>query len=693
MTTYATGNPLGSKDPRDLYDNAENFDAAMNDRSRTSWTDRLGVPRKTVWGMEQQVTDFLIAQGYESVYLTYGAGVIVARQTQLVQRAGELYRVMNASDIPLTLTGTWATDAPKLQAVGDAELRQALAAPDGTTKIGRGAGTLEDALGAAISGASSFEPIAPQRIALHYGACRGTGFVAGVEPGGKTSTLTTASAALGANRLYVANTASFFPSQLIVYLGADGDYYTAIVLSKDATSILLRTDIEVAVASGALVSNFYANESHPNTYGYYAIADYALRTMLTQRQVMLTWRATDGAFAVGGAILSSLADVTYENSGSSTVPAIKSVATGMAAGLVTPFYDLPAGNYVAKFYLTPNMEGSSDISVPARLSVVERTAVADTTIQVASPRGQTALVVELAFAKKHDSTVSFRMLNQTAGTLWSNIAKIEVIRVTSALRTLDKGKHVLLGDSWFAVGDIQARLSSKLPNATIVGKGVGGNRADQLFARFSADVVPEDPDVVWVMCGTNDVSQSIPLNTFGYNIGLLKSRIAALGARSIFFDCSVGSTAHSTRGDLLTNSRNFALGTDYLDDSDIRRSLERRTEVFQENFLVTIPASSTRRVCVFPGTTSLAATLERLYVAGQTASIVGKGNVRYGFGVSATTTISEDLVSTPFTASVLTALAVAKSNANIRFLLIEIQNTDVAAIDVIGFVSGTWTPA
>lgn len=76
----------------------------------------------------------------------YGAGVVVQRQTQLVLRAGELYRVASAADIPLTLTGTWATDAPKLQAVGDAALRAFLASPAGTSAIGRGAGTLEASL-------------------------------------------------------------------------------------------------------------------------------------------------------------------------------------------------------------------------------------------------------------------------------------------------------------------------------------------------------------------------------------------------------------------------------------------------------------------------------------------------------------------------------------------------------------------
>lgn len=135
---YNTGNPVGtdgSSDPRDLYDNASIIDLLLTG-PLGEYLNRLGVPLKSWVGIMQQVTDYLIAQGYESVYLTYGAGVVVERQTQLVQRDGELYRVMNAADIPLTLTGTWATDAPKLQAVGDAALRQALAAPDGSSSVG-----------------------------------------------------------------------------------------------------------------------------------------------------------------------------------------------------------------------------------------------------------------------------------------------------------------------------------------------------------------------------------------------------------------------------------------------------------------------------------------------------------------------------------------------------------------------------
>lgn len=47
MTTYGTNNPLGSQDPRDLYDNAQNFDHLSNDQVNETWADRFGAMRLT----------------------------------------------------------------------------------------------------------------------------------------------------------------------------------------------------------------------------------------------------------------------------------------------------------------------------------------------------------------------------------------------------------------------------------------------------------------------------------------------------------------------------------------------------------------------------------------------------------------------------------------------------------------------
>lgn len=47
MTTYRTGNPIGSANPKDLYDNSQNLDKAVNSQEST-WEDRFGVVRPTL---------------------------------------------------------------------------------------------------------------------------------------------------------------------------------------------------------------------------------------------------------------------------------------------------------------------------------------------------------------------------------------------------------------------------------------------------------------------------------------------------------------------------------------------------------------------------------------------------------------------------------------------------------------------
>ena len=52
MTTYNTGNPIGSTDARDRLDNTENMDILENSTTLDSHPDRLGTVRKTRHGME-----------------------------------------------------------------------------------------------------------------------------------------------------------------------------------------------------------------------------------------------------------------------------------------------------------------------------------------------------------------------------------------------------------------------------------------------------------------------------------------------------------------------------------------------------------------------------------------------------------------------------------------------------------------
>ncbi|MBH4483987.1 hypothetical protein I5N15_06575 [Pseudomonas aeruginosa] len=138
MTTFQTLNPLGSKDPRDLYDNAENYDAAMNDRDHEQWTDRFGVSRPTWYGVEQRVNQFIQSSGWELPPLPYidGTPLLVARPTQLIERDGNLYSVKLPASFPASLSGNWVDDEPLLVVRTDQALRAQLAAPDGGVNVG-----------------------------------------------------------------------------------------------------------------------------------------------------------------------------------------------------------------------------------------------------------------------------------------------------------------------------------------------------------------------------------------------------------------------------------------------------------------------------------------------------------------------------------------------------------------------------
>lgn len=135
--TYDTSAiPLGSTAPKVLYNNASNFDDAMNSPG-PSWVDRLGLRRQTWTGMQVMVSDFLENIGFEATHLTYvdGFPLTVDRPTQLIDRAGLVYKVKTPANFPVELTGTWATDALLLVEMDDS-LRSDLAAASGSTLVG-----------------------------------------------------------------------------------------------------------------------------------------------------------------------------------------------------------------------------------------------------------------------------------------------------------------------------------------------------------------------------------------------------------------------------------------------------------------------------------------------------------------------------------------------------------------------------
>lgn len=143
MTTYNTGNPLGSSAAKDLYDNAQNFDHLSNDQSNELWPDRFGNPRLTWHGMEIRYQEKLASMGWTLIdSFQDGANLTRADEAlrwKLPDGDGEYYRWDGAfpKTVPAGSTpestggiglGAWVS-------VGDASLRSQLASENGASLI------------------------------------------------------------------------------------------------------------------------------------------------------------------------------------------------------------------------------------------------------------------------------------------------------------------------------------------------------------------------------------------------------------------------------------------------------------------------------------------------------------------------------------------------------------------------------
>ncbi|MFJ7884673.1 tail fiber domain-containing protein [Pseudomonas sp. NPDC096917] len=84
---------------------------------------------------EQRFRQFLLSSGYQLIG-DYGPGLLITELNQIFAKNGELYRAGAALVLPYITTGVWADESAKFVSVGDAALRQELARPEGSTKVG-----------------------------------------------------------------------------------------------------------------------------------------------------------------------------------------------------------------------------------------------------------------------------------------------------------------------------------------------------------------------------------------------------------------------------------------------------------------------------------------------------------------------------------------------------------------------------
>lgn len=153
--------PLGSTDPRVLYNNAGNEDLAVNDVSNEYWIDRppFNRRRKTLYGMEAQFNRLIEAFGFTSAG-PYAAGLVITSHRQYIEVDGQAYVLKAETAVPYTVTGNWATESVNFKLAGDSVLRQELAAPTGSTLVGDGSSTV----GAKLASIYPFRNLTPEQF-------------------------------------------------------------------------------------------------------------------------------------------------------------------------------------------------------------------------------------------------------------------------------------------------------------------------------------------------------------------------------------------------------------------------------------------------------------------------------------------------------------------------------------------------
>jgi len=117
---FNTGNPIGSTDARDLSDNAQDFDEAINGTGDT-WTDRLGVSRRTLRGGIGYT-----GTGTDGAIESYASGLVLSGYNVIILYSGEFYRPSASATLPYTTTATLPDVDSNLASIGDANLRQDL---------------------------------------------------------------------------------------------------------------------------------------------------------------------------------------------------------------------------------------------------------------------------------------------------------------------------------------------------------------------------------------------------------------------------------------------------------------------------------------------------------------------------------------------------------------------------------------
>lgn len=397
-----------------------------------------------------------------------------------------------------------------------------------------------------LSQSRNDKPIGNSVIDMHYSVLRGTGARTGEAQSGGTagssdlSFNVSAQASIGSKSIELTSSGALIAGQLIAYEGDNGEFYTAKIESINSDVLSLGDELEAAIDIGDNVYAFYRNDYHPSDTGYKAIADHSLREMRTKRTVLervdLTQRGTGTTTPI----------TVNDQSNPGSYRPVTPEAEVLSYDVTSPGTSISANGAQAVF--SPKMAGQYEIQV------VVNTQGQDVGLSWFSDGGYSrsitvnndspTLYKVPAFVYGDSGSLTLTLGTSVDGGAFKAKASAHLVYVESRDFNVNRGTHVFMGDSWFFEGPLVDRLKERLPNAVIFNKGVGGEKAADINARFQTDATPLKPDFVWFMSGTNDWFGFVDPTLFAYQLGQFKSYCKDIGATCLMFTGSVAPDAN-----------------------------------------------------------------------------------------------------------------------------------------------------
>lgn len=378
----------------------------------------------------------------------------------------------------------------------------------------------------------------------------------------------TVSASKGQNIIGVANTDNLVVGGGLMILHADGKYWPYIIAGMSANTISIFPELRADIKETGRLERLWFNRAHPGKfYMRYLAQRIAYGTEFESpiafgRRIAFIGYGGGNSLALGGLAVTAGAAVNYYDaaptgaSGSVATPARfifgKTALVEFDAG-ATAYAQ--TGLFAVRDYNAVTAVLTLAADQPVRVTVLDEAGRALAYKSIESVFVTTNYLghrrVKLSFFTGNASHVRFRFEPASGSATSLAVASVEAFEsqeIQGRIVTKSNSVIVGLGDSWIG-GDtgntperesILTQLAIELPYATIVNAGIGGNKIDQMLARFDTDVAPYNPDYVIVNTGTNEAynpasSDFDPTATgiFVTSYLQLMGRIQSIGARPI----------------------------------------------------------------------------------------------------------------------------------------------------------------